>query len=98
MYGSVRQIQLLTSSGKAFNAGPDGFDNEAALIVDGASLVGFHAWINPDNFINGLALMVRHDTPPKPTPRSKPSLESTTETGRSTRRLTESRRVPISWR
>jgi hypothetical protein len=64
-YGSLRQVQFATSLKNAFNAGAGGFDHEASLAVEGAELVGFHAWINPDNFINALALIVRAP-PPKP--------------------------------
>ena len=64
-YGSLRQIQFETSLKKTFNAGAGGFDHEASLAVEGAELVGFHAWVNPDNFINALAFMVRLP-PPKP--------------------------------
>jgi hypothetical protein len=60
-HGSLRQIHFATSHGRSFSAGANGYDSEADLIVDGTSLVGFHAWVNPDNFINGLALMVRQD-------------------------------------
>ncbi|HWF10710.1 MAG TPA: Vps62-related protein [Bryobacteraceae bacterium] len=65
-YRSLREVEFATSTGHHFMAGAGGFDNEASLAVDGASLVGFHAWVNPDNFISGLTLMVRHDTPPPP--------------------------------
>ena len=64
-YGSLRQVQFSTSMKKTFMAGPSGFDHEASLAVEGAELVGFHAWVNPDNFINALALIVRL-APPKP--------------------------------
>jgi hypothetical protein len=66
-YGSLRQIEFYTSKGFHFKAGPEGFDHEAPLAVLGAFLVGFHAWVNADNFVNALALMVRRDAPPKPT-------------------------------
>ena len=65
-HGSVRQIEFLTSTGNSFKAGPDHFDSEVSLIVDGFFLVGFHAWVNSDNFINALAFMVRSDAPTKP--------------------------------
>ncbi len=64
-YGSVRQIELETSLKKTFDAGAAGFDHEASLAVEGAELVGFHAWVNSDNFINALAFIVRLP-PPKP--------------------------------
>jgi hypothetical protein len=64
-YGSVRQVEFETSAKKTFNAGAAGFDHEASLAVEGAALVGFHAWVNPDNFINALAFIVRLP-PPKP--------------------------------
>jgi jacalin-like lectin domain-containing protein len=64
-YGSVRQVEFVTSAKKTFDAGAAGFDHEASLAVEGAELVGFHAWVNPDNFINALAFIVRLP-PPKP--------------------------------
>jgi hypothetical protein len=64
-YGSLRQVEFETSLKKTFNAGPGGFDHEASLAVEGAELVGFHAWVNSDNFINALAFIVR-PPPPKP--------------------------------
>ena len=64
-YGSLRQVQFATSLNKTFMAGAGGFDHEASLAVEGAELVGFHAWVNPDNFINALAFIVRPQ-PPKP--------------------------------
>ncbi len=64
-YGSVRQIEFATSLKKTFDAGAAGFDHEASLAVEGAELVGFHAWVNSDNFINALAFIVRLP-PPKP--------------------------------
>jgi jacalin-like lectin domain-containing protein len=64
-YGSLRQVEFETSLNKTFNAGAGGFDNEESLAVEGAELVGFHAWVNPDNFINALAFIVRLP-PPKP--------------------------------
>jgi hypothetical protein len=64
-YGSLRQVAFETSLKHAFNAGADGFDHEASLAVEGAELVGFHAWVNSDNFINALAFIVR-PPPPKP--------------------------------
>ena len=48
-YGSLRQVAFETSLKHAFNAGADGFDHEASLAVEGAELVGFHAWLNSDN-------------------------------------------------
>jgi len=64
-YGSLRQVEFQTSLNKTFNAGAGGFDHEASLAVEGAELVGFHAWVNGDNFINALAFIVRMP-PPKP--------------------------------
>jgi hypothetical protein len=64
-HGSVRQIEFATSLKKTFDAGAAGFDHEASLAVEGAELVGFHAWVNSDNFINALAFIVR-PPPPKP--------------------------------
>ncbi len=64
-YGSVRQVEFETSLKKTFDAGAGGFDHEASLAVEGAVLVGFHAWVNSDNFINALAFIVR-PPPPKP--------------------------------
>ncbi|HTZ67672.1 MAG TPA: hypothetical protein VMB83_09415 [Roseiarcus sp.] len=64
-YGSLRQVEFETSLKKIFTAGAGGFDHEASLTVEGAELVGFHAWVNPDNFINALAFIVRLP-PPKP--------------------------------
>ena len=64
-YGSLREVQFQTSMNKSFNAGPGGFDHEVSLAVEGAELVGFHAWVNSDNFINALAFIVR-TPPPKP--------------------------------
>ena len=65
-YRSVRQVQFETSTGGTFKAGPDGFDNEVSLAVEGKFLVGFDAWVNSDNFINALAFVVVEDTPSKP--------------------------------
>jgi hypothetical protein len=64
-YRSVRQIEFVTSANKTFDAGAAGFDHEASLAVEGAVLLGFHAWVNSDNFINALAFIVR-PPPPKP--------------------------------
>lgn len=64
-YGSLRQVEFQTSLNKTFNAGAGGFDHEASLAVEGAELVGFHAWVNGDNFLNALAFIVRMP-PPKP--------------------------------
>jgi hypothetical protein len=64
-YGSLRQVEFETSLKKTFNAGAGGFDHEASLAVEGSELVGFHAWVNSDNFINALAFIVRLP-PPKP--------------------------------
>jgi hypothetical protein len=64
-YGSVRQIGFETSLKKTFEAGAAGFDHEASLAVEGAELLGFHGWVNSDNFINALAFIVR-PPPPKP--------------------------------
>ena len=64
-HGSLRQVQFQTSLNKTFNAGPGGFDHEVSLAVEGAELVGFHAWVNSDNFINALAFIVRLP-PPRP--------------------------------
>ena len=64
-YGSLRQVEFETSLKKTFNAGAGGFDHEASLAVEGAELVGFHAWVNSDNFINALSFIVR-PRPPKP--------------------------------
>ena len=63
--GSLRQIELHTSLGKAFTAGPAGSDHEASLAVEGAILAGFHAWVNADNFIDALAFIV-FPAPPAP--------------------------------
>jgi hypothetical protein len=65
-YGSVREIEFYTSKGFHFRAGPAGFDHEATLAVEGTLLVGFHAWVNNDNFVNALTLMVRPAASPKP--------------------------------
>jgi hypothetical protein len=64
-HGSLRQVQFQTSLKNTFNAGAGGFDHEASLAVEGAELVGFHAWVNSDNFINALSFIVR-PPPPKP--------------------------------
>ena len=64
-YGSLRQVEFETSLKNTFNAGAGGFDHEASLAVEGAELVGFHAWVNSDNFINALAI---HRPPPPPKP------------------------------
>jgi hypothetical protein len=64
-YGSLRQVEFETSWKKTFSAGAGGFDHEASLAVENAELVGFHAWVNSDNFINALAFVVRLP-PPKP--------------------------------
>ena len=31
--------------------------------MSGAELVGFHAWVNPDNFINAIAFHATNDAP-----------------------------------
>ena len=59
----MRQVQFVTSLKNTFDAGAGGFDHEASLAVEGAELVGFHAWVNPDNFINALAFIVRLPAP-----------------------------------
>jgi hypothetical protein len=64
-HGSLRQVEFETSLKNTFNAGAGGFDHEASLAVEGAELVGFHAWVNSDNFINALSFIVR-PPPPKP--------------------------------
>jgi hypothetical protein len=64
-HGSLRQVEFETSLKKTFDAGAGGFDHEASLAVEGAELVGFHAWVNSDNFINAFALIVR-SPPPQP--------------------------------
>ena len=64
-HGSLRQVEFETSLKNTLNAGAEGFDHEASLAVEGAELVGFHAWVNSDNFINALAFIVR-PPPPKP--------------------------------
>ncbi len=64
-YGSLRQVEFETSLKNTFNAGANGFDHEASLAVEGVELVGFHAWVNSDAFINALAFIVR-SPPPKP--------------------------------
>ena len=64
-YGSLRQVEFETSLKNIFNAGAGGFDHEASLAVEGAELVGFHAWVNSDNFINALSFIV---CPPPPKP------------------------------
>ncbi len=58
-HGSVREVEFVTSHNGSLKAGAAGFDHEASLAVAGATLCGFHAWVNPDNFISGLALLVR---------------------------------------
>jgi hypothetical protein len=63
-YGSVRQIRFTTSSGGNFECGANGYDSEATLDVEGSLFVGIHAWVNPDNFINGLTFYVRRDAKP----------------------------------
>ncbi len=62
-HGSVREVEFKTSSGGSLKAGAAGFDHEVALTVAGAALAGFDAWVNPDNFISGLALVVREESP-----------------------------------
>ncbi len=62
--GSVRQIEILTKGTAAsgpqhITAGQPGFEDEIPQLVEGSALVGFCAWVNPDNFISGLALWVR---------------------------------------
>ena len=54
-YGSLRRMEFATSAGATFTAGPDGVDDLVVAPVLGAKLVGFHAWVNPDNFINAIA-------------------------------------------
>ena len=81
-YRSVRQIEFYTSKARHFQAGPGGFDNEATLAVEGAYLVGFHAWVNNDNFVNALTLMVRSEAQPKP-PVNRPWFETNSVGNRS---------------
>lgn len=70
-YRSVRRIEFTTSTGGRFAAGPNGFDNEVDLPVDGALLVGFYGNANVDGFLNSLGLWVgppHYDLPPIGTP------------------------------
>jgi hypothetical protein len=67
-YVSIRKIQLATTMGGSISAGPDGYDDLLSLdkIIKNQILWGFVAWVNPDNFINGLALCIT--SPPSSTP------------------------------
>ncbi len=62
-YGSLRRLEFTTSTGATFTAGPDGIDDLVTAPVLGAQLVGFHAWVNPDNFINAITFHVTNDAP-----------------------------------
>jgi hypothetical protein len=62
-YGSLRRMEFTTSKGGRFAAGPQGIDDLVTPPVAGACLVGFRAWVNPDNFINSLALRATDDAP-----------------------------------
>jgi hypothetical protein len=62
-YGSLRRIEFTTSTGGTFTAGPTGIDDIVTPPVVDAQLVGFHAWVNPDNFINGLTFRATNDAP-----------------------------------
>jgi hypothetical protein len=62
-YGSLRRIEFTTSSGATFKAGPTGIDDIVTPPISGAEFVGFHAWVNPDNFINAIAFHATNDAP-----------------------------------
>jgi hypothetical protein len=62
-YGSLRRLDLTTSNGGKFSAGPTGVDDLVVSPVLGAQLVGFHAWVNPDNFINAIVFHATDDMP-----------------------------------
>jgi hypothetical protein len=62
-YGSLRRLQFTASKGATFAAGPTGIDDLVTAPVSGAELVGFHAWVNPDNFINAIAFHATDDAP-----------------------------------
>jgi hypothetical protein len=62
-YGSLRRVEFTTSKGATFTAGPAGIDDLVAAPVSGAQLVGFHAWVNADNFISAIAFHATNDAP-----------------------------------
>ena len=62
-YGSLRRIDFTTSKGASFSAGPAGVDDIVTPPIVGAEFVGFHAWVNQDNFINALAFHATDDAP-----------------------------------
>ena len=62
-YGSLRRIEFTTSTGATFKAGPTGIDDIVSPPISGAQFVGFHAWVNPDNFINAIAFHATNDEP-----------------------------------
>ncbi|MGZ8786189.1 MAG: hypothetical protein ACXW1Y_11585, partial [Acidimicrobiia bacterium] len=62
-YGSLRRLEFTTSTGGKFQAGPAGIDDLVSPPVNGARLVGFHAWVNQDNFINALAFDATNEAP-----------------------------------
>ncbi len=62
-YGSLRRLEFTTSTGATFTAGPAGIDDLVVAPVLGAQFVGFHAWVNQDNFINAIAFHATDDAP-----------------------------------
>src|SRR3984957_17350686 len=62
-YGSLRRLEFTTTTGATFTAGPAGIDDLVTAPVVGAQFVGFHAWVNPDNFINAIAFHVTDVAP-----------------------------------
>ena len=62
-YGSLRRLEFTTSTGATFTAGPEGIDDLVVAPVLGAQLVGFHAWVNQDNFINAIAFHATDEAP-----------------------------------
>ena len=62
-HGSLRRLEFTTSTGATFTAGPAGIDDLVTAPVMGAQFVGFHAWVNPDDFINAIAFHVTDVAP-----------------------------------
>ena len=54
-HGSVRQINFTTTLRDHFHVGPDGYDREFGLNVEGKTFAGFNAWVSSSSR-NGSAL------------------------------------------
>ncbi|KAG0632207.1 hypothetical protein M758_1G311600 [Ceratodon purpureus] len=57
-YGSLRRIEMTTSGGKSFSAGPEGFDSVRRPAVAGGILLGFYGLVNIDKFMQSLGANV----------------------------------------